>query len=1360
MRKMRGLSVQSGRWVLVSFALLAIPGALAFLHGCSSGGGSHKKGKVLKTIEVTPASPSLAKGTSLQLTATGIFADKSKQDLTASVVWSSSDTNVAGVGVNTGLVNGALAGTVTIVATKDGVSGSQTLTVTNAALVSIDVTPALPSIAKGTTQQFTATGLFTDATTQDLTTSATWSSSNAAVATVSNAAGSEGLGTGVDPGTSSITAAFGLVSGSTTLTVTAATLVSIDVTPASPSIAKGTTQQFTATGVFTDASTQDLTTSVSWASSDTAVATISNTAGTEGLATSAAMGSTTVTATSGAVSGSTTLTVTAATLVSIDVTPASPSVAKGTTQQFTATGSYTDASTQDLTTAVTWSSSDTAVATISNAAGSEGLATGADVGPSTITATSGAVSGSTTLTISAATLVSIDVTPALPGIAKGTTQQFTATGVYTDASTQDLTTAVTWSSSDTAVATISNAAGSEGLATGADVGSSTITATSGAVSGSTTLTVTAATLVSIDVTPASPGIAKGTTQQFTATGVYTDASTQDLTTAVTWSSSDTAVATISNAAGSEGLATGADVGSSTITATSGAVSGSTTLTVTAATLVSIDVTPASPGIAKGTTQQFTATGSYTDASTQDLTTAVTWSSSDTAVATISNAAGSEGLATGADVGSSTITATSGAVSGSTTLTVTTATLVSIDVTPASPGIAKGTTQQFTATGVYTDASTQDITTAVTWSSSDTAVATISNAAGSEGLATGADVGSSTITATSGVVSGSTTLTVSAATLVSIDVTPALPGIAKGTTQQFTATGSYTDASTQDLTTAVTWSSSDTAVATISNAAGSEGLATGADVGSSTITATSGAVSGSTTLTVTAATLVSIDVTPALPGIAKGTTQQFTATGSYTDASTQDLTTAVTWSSSDTAVATISNAAGSEGLATGADVGSSTITATSGAVSGSTTLTVTTATLVSIDVTPASPGIAKGTTQQFTATGVYTDASTQDITTAVTWSSSDTAVATISNAAGSEGLATGADVGSSTITATSGVVSGSTTLTVSAATLVSIDVTPALPGIAKGTTQQFTATGSYTDASTQDLTTAVTWASSDTSVAVISNAAGSEGLATGLDVGGTTISATSGGVSGSTTLAVTSAELVSIDVTPSAPSSAKGTTRQFTATGVYTDSSTQDLTSAVTWASSDTAVATISNAAGSEGLATSADLGTTDITATSGAISGATTFTVTAATLVSIDVTPALPGIAKGTTQQFTATGVYTDASTQDLTISVTWASSDTGVATVSNAAGSEGLASGAGVGATDITATSGAVTGSTILTVTAAELVSIGVTPVDPSIAKGTTQQFTATGSYTDASTQDLTSTVTWSSSDTSVATVFERGRL
>ncbi len=80
------------------------------------------------------------------------------------------------------------------------------------------------------------------------------------------------------------------------------------------------------------------------------------------------------------------------------------------------------------------------------------------------------------------------------------------------------------------------------------------------------------------VAPAAPAIPLGGTQQFTATGSYSDGSTQNLTTTATWSSSNTAVATI--AAG--GLATSAGAGSATISAASGTVTGSTTLTVTAA----------------------------------------------------------------------------------------------------------------------------------------------------------------------------------------------------------------------------------------------------------------------------------------------------------------------------------------------------------------------------------------------------------------------------------------------------------------------------------------------------------------------------------------------------------------------------------------------------------------------------------------------------------------------------------------------------------------------------------------------------------------------------------------------------------
>ena len=203
----------------------------------------------------------------------------------------------------------------------------------------------------------------------------------------------------------------------------------------------------------------------------------------------------------------------------------------------------------------------------------------------------------------------------------------------------------------------------------------------GTITGTTQLSVTPASLVSLTVTPPNAQLAQGTTQAFTATGLFTDSSTQDLTTQVTWQSSDAAIATISNAAGSQGRATGiAPGGPIVISATAppslgGTITGTTQLSVTAASLVSLTVTPPNAQLARGTTQAFTATGLFTDSSTQDLTLQVTWQSSDAAIATISNAAGSQGRATGvAPGGPIVISATAppslgGTITGTTQLSV-------------------------------------------------------------------------------------------------------------------------------------------------------------------------------------------------------------------------------------------------------------------------------------------------------------------------------------------------------------------------------------------------------------------------------------------------------------------------------------------------------------------------------------------------------------------------------------------------------------------------------------------------------------------------------------------------------------------
>src|SRR5450755_4742971 len=236
----------------------------------------------------------------------------------------------------------------------------------------------------------------------------------------------------------------------------------------------------------------------------------------------------------------------------------------------------------------------------------------------------------------------------------------------------------------------------------------------GGSSGSGGTTPPAPTLQSIAISPASPSIAAGSTQQFSATGTYSDGSTKAV--AANWLSATQSVATINVS----GLATGVAAGTSTISASSGSVTGTTTLTVNPVPLVSIAVTPATASVAPNGTQQFTATGTYADHSTQNITSSVTWSASVGATITAG------GLATGVTPNAtSTIMATLGSISGTATLTITNP-LVSIAVTPLTVSIALSTTQQFTATGKYSDGSTSVITSTVNWVSSNPAFATISN----------------------------------------------------------------------------------------------------------------------------------------------------------------------------------------------------------------------------------------------------------------------------------------------------------------------------------------------------------------------------------------------------------------------------------------------------------------------------------------------------------------------------------------------------------------------------------------------------------------------------------------------------------
>jgi trimeric autotransporter adhesin len=624
---------------------------------------------------------------------------------------------------------------------------------------------------------------------------------------------------------------------------------------------------------------------------------------------------------------------------------------------------------------------------------------------------------------SAPTLKSITVTTGTPSVAAGLTATFTATGNYSNNTTQNLTSSVTWTSSNAAVATIAG-----GTATSLTQGSTTIAASMSGLTGVASLTVTAPVLESIAVTPANDTVPVGALTQFTATGTYSDNSTQNLTPTATWSSSNATDVTIS----ATGLATALSTTTAPITimATSGTTSGSTGLTVANATLTSIVLSGApTVTIAFGTSYQFTAWGFYDDGSKRDITMKATWSSSNSAVATIGATGRAVGVAGG--LPPTTITATLDSETGTAALNVTTATIQTITVGPSTTTIAPLTVESFTAIGTFSDTSTQDITPDAVWASSSTGVASISNTAGSFGVATAgaAPGGATTISATftfgGATATGSAPLTVSAATLTSIALTPATASMAESS-QNYTsnlalqAVGTFSDGSTQPIETVATWSSSASTVAAVS----SIGIVTaGLSTGPVTITCQLNGVSATASLTVEAFTAIAIK--PASGTVAPGTAIALAATGTLTDGTTQNLTNSVLWTSSNASLATMSNVSGSFGQAEGISPGAVTITATFSGMVGVASLTVSDATLSSITIKPANPSIVLGAHQQFSATGMFSDGSTEPLTGQVSWTSTDIGVALIN----ATGQISTTGTGTSTIGASLNEVSGTTLLTV-------------------------------------------------------------------------------------------------------------------------------------------------------------------------------------------------------------------------------------------------------------------------------------------------------------------------------------------
>ena len=591
----------------------------------------------VESVVVSPAASTVSVGAQIGLEAQVLDAEGVPLE-GRSVYWASEDPEIATVSGN-GTVTARKIGTVQVAASTGGRSGMAQVTVTTIPVASVHITPGNKSLVVEESFQFAAEARDAGGNVLPGRT-ITWSSNNEGVATVS----ASGVVTALSPGGAIITAAAEGRSAPASITVTAIPVASIQLEPSTQTLVEGQTAQLQAQPLDADGNPL-VGRVVLWFTNNASVATV--TAG--GLVTAHSIGSATISATSEGKSATTLVTVNRRSPNAVIVTPAQLLIEEGKTAPLSVQV-LDNLGLEIPNSTVTFSSSDPTIATVS----SVGVVSGVVAGKATISATSGGKTGTAEVTVTPIPVASVVVSPAQPFLQLG--RSITLTAEALSATGQVLPgRIVTWSSSATQIADVT----SSGMVTGMNNGSTVIFASIDGVLGWTNVTVVPVPVSTVTVLPATSSIAIGGTAQLTAE--LRDASGNVLTgRVVSWSSSQTSVASVTSA----GLVTGVAGGTATITATSEGRSGTATVNVAATGSRTISITPTSATVnAFGGTVSLTAT--VRDASGAIINTPVAWSTSNAFVATVS----SNGTVTGHLPGTAVITAKAGSATATATITV-------------------------------------------------------------------------------------------------------------------------------------------------------------------------------------------------------------------------------------------------------------------------------------------------------------------------------------------------------------------------------------------------------------------------------------------------------------------------------------------------------------------------------------------------------------------------------------------------------------------------------------------------------------------------------------------------------------------
>jgi uncharacterized protein YjdB len=724
----------------------------------------------------------------------------------------------------------------------------------------------------------------------------------------------------------------------------------------------------------------------------------------------------------------------------------------------------------------------------------------------------------------AATLQSITVTPDNITLRAGFSQNYVATGHYSDGSSANVTQQADWSISSVGVATIANTFGLKGLLTAVAKGTTRITATilvgATPIRGTTTLTVADGDLVSITTKPTTKNLEVGQTSQFKATALFLDSSTKDVTNDVTWSSTDPTVATVSNTAPTKGLVTPKKVGTVTIFALDEAsgVKNTDGATTVLAQVSHLSFDPPTLVIGKGMKFPIRVYANRVDGSRSQITSEVQFTVTPPGVVTVGTG-DNAGVVTALTNGSATISALDPKRQMSTTTSGDDATvkvkgkLVELHVASAIR-LTVGDVKNVQAIGTLSSGrQTSDLRRLVQWSSSNPSVATVGNTVNDVGVLTAKQAGVATVTASYGALTSPETDNVQVLgdlQQVALSVGDGLFPI--GQTTQLKVRATYEGNIQINIGDNCDWSVGDPTIASVDNVPSSvdgngKGFVTGLKLGHTSISVNCSGMTDSQAIQVIG-TQNGLQIDPASATMTALDQKQLHAWGQYSDGSQKDLTKVAMWSSSNPAAAPVDNDK-NPGTVTALAAGSATITAQANGFSATSAITVNPG-LTGINVVPGSRTVAGSVAVKLRAKGTRADNQIVDVTKAVVWSSDNDAIARVSNREGEQGVVFGGhQEGTTQITASlpnTDFVSHASITTSCLLVSFTIERPSAPQPVPVGQARYIRARGTFCDTTTNIITKDVVFTSSNPNVLLISNDPKSYGLATGVSPGTVTVTA--------------------------------------------------------------------------------------------------------------------------------------------------------------------------------------------------------------------------------------------------------------